>query len=407
VANFYSQQSIDLGRAEGWRDLLRGGYGPLALTLTGGVAVHAVSIYVVATIMPVVGGEIGGVAFFAWTATLYLAGSLFGAAAVPVLLSRHGGRTAYRIAFGAFLTGSLICSLAPSMAVLLLGRLFQGLGDGMLPALAYAMIRQLFPASLHARAIALVGSVWGAAALIGPSIGGLFAQFSSWRGAFWIDVVIGLSFIAASKRVLPQAADATGMRRFPGLRLGLLVAAAICLGCGGAVGRPIAAVLGAGVAFALILLMLRVDAGCRPRMLPGGAFDPRRPLGVLSLTMGLLILASSPSTFLPYLLRAGHAMAPVIGGYVNAIFALSWTLASLLTASAERAGARQSIAAGPWLMLAGLALLAWAVVANLAGLADATSPAQMAVAGAWLFAASSLVPMAGGLVAWRALRLTC
>ena len=172
---------------------VRGSNGLRAFILTGGVALHAVSIYVVATIMPVVVGDIGGLAFFAWTATLYVAASLCSASAVPLLLSRRRLHVVYRFAFGLFLTGSLVCSLAPTMGLLLLGRLLQGLGGGMLPALAYATIKETFPASLHARAIALIGSVWGVAALIGPSIGGVFAELGAWRAAFWIDVVIGLS----------------------------------------------------------------------------------------------------------------------------------------------------------------------------------------------------------------------
>jgi MFS family permease len=168
VANVDTQQSVQLANIEGWQALLRGGNGPCTLIITGGVAIHAVSIYVVATIMPVVVGDIGGLAFFAWTTMLYVAGSLFGASAVPVLLSRFSPRAAYRIAFALFLSGSMVCSIAPTLGVLLVGRLSQG-GGGMLPALAYAIIRQTFQASLHARAISLVGSVWGMAALTGPT----------------------------------------------------------------------------------------------------------------------------------------------------------------------------------------------------------------------------------------------
>ena len=58
---------------------MRDGNAGRCVVVTGGVALHAVSIYVVATIMPVVVDDIGGLAFFAWTATLYIAGSLTGA----------------------------------------------------------------------------------------------------------------------------------------------------------------------------------------------------------------------------------------------------------------------------------------------------------------------------------------
>jgi hypothetical protein len=108
----------------------------------------------------------------------------------------------------------------------------------------------------------------------------------------------------------------------------------------------------------------RLDGASAQRVLPGGAFDWRLPLGALSATMGLLILSSSPSTFVPYILRTAHGVAPVIGGYANATYALSWTLVSFLTASAARGGARMAIRIGPLFMCAGMALLAWAVPAG-------------------------------------------
>ncbi len=362
-----------------------------------------------------------------------------------------------------------MCSLAPDMPVLLAGRLLQGFGGGMLPALAYATIRSVFPPILHARAIALVGSVWGVAALLGPSIGGVFAQFGAWRAGFWIDIPIGLVFAIAAGRVVPRHMAGGAARPFPGLRLALLAAAAIAVSAGGLFGRLGPAAMGLGAAVAMIVAMLRRDARATMRMLPTGAFDPRTPVGAVSATMGLLILATSPCTFIAYILRAGEGAAPITGGYVNALLALSWTVTSLLTASAGQTGARATILAGPFLMLAGLLLHAWALpagflpvvaaaqlllgagigigwahlgallmrvvpsaerdtagpfltttqtlaaafgsaiagmVANLAGLAAATTAADVASTAPLLFGGLAIFPLAACLVAWRTLHLT-
>ena len=125
--------------------LLSAGNGARFLVVTGGVALHAVSIYVVATIMPTVVGDLGGLPFFAWTTTLYVSGALTGAAAVPLVLARGSPRLAYRLAFLLFLTGSLCCAAAPIMPALLVGRLAQGIGGGMLPALAYSCLLYTSP----------------------------------------------------------------------------------------------------------------------------------------------------------------------------------------------------------------------------------------------------------------------
>jgi MFS family permease len=455
---------------EGWRFLLRDGNGPRALMLSGGVALHAVSIYVVATIMPLVVGEVGGIAFFAWTATLYVAGSLCSAAAVPGLLARLGPRGTYRIAFCLFALGSLVCSVAPSMTVLLLGRLVQGLGGGMLPALSYGIIRIIFPPALHARAIVLIGSVWGIAALAGPTIGGVFGDFGVWRAAFWVDVALAALFILASGRVLPATMPAAGApRRFPGLRLILLAGAALCVGAGGATAQPGPAALGMAAAVALILLVKALDRRAAAPLLPSQAFNPRYGLGAVSATMALLILSGSANTFLPFLLHNGHGWSTLAGGYMAAVYALSWTAFSFVSGTAGPRGVRASIAAGPPLMVLGLAVeavavplgwwpaiaagqvllgagigLGWAhlgalmmqvapaaerelagpfitatqtlatvfgsalagMVANLAGLTRATTPEEMAAVATWLFAATMLAPLLACFTAWRTLVLT-
>jgi MFS family permease len=454
----------------GWRDLLRGGNLPRALMLAGGVALHAVSIYVVATLMPVIAGEIGGVAFFAWTATLYVAGSLCSAAAVPVLLARVGPLRAYHIAFGLFLLGSLVCSVAPNMAVLLLGRLVQGLGGGMLPALSYATIRVIFAPSLHARAIVWIGSVWGIAAVVGPFVGGVFGGMGAWRAAFWVDVVLALGFMATAGRTMPAVMEGMGAARpIPGLRLVLLALAAIAVGSGGAVGRAGPALMGILAAVVLVGAVKFLDGRASARMLPAGAFDPRVKLGAVSATMALMILAGAPGTFLPYLLHHGQGVPVIAAGYFAALYALSWTGFSLVSAGYAGARLRASIAAGPWLMAAGLLLNAWAIpegalvwvgvaqvllgagiglgwahlaalmiqvapaserdlagpfvtaaqtlatifgsalagmVANLAGLPEAAGPGDVLAVAPWLFGALAVVPVLGGLTAWRLLRLT-
>ena len=455
--------------APGWRDLLGGGNASRSLVIAGGVAVHALSIYVVVTIMPLVVAELGGLAFFAWTATLYIAGSLCGAASIPLLLSRAGPRFAYGLAFGLFMLGSLVCALAPDMAALLVGRIVQGVGGGMLPSLGYATVRSLFPAHLHARAIALLGSVWGIAALLGPTLGGVVAQFGGWRWGFGIDLPIALLFAVLANRVVPRAIEAVAPRPFPGLRLLLLAAAAIAVSAGGLTGRPVPAAIGVATAVALVLAMLRIDGRASRRMLPRGAFNPATPIGAVSATLALLILTTSPCNFVALILRTGHGAAPIVGGYVGALLALSWTVASLLTAAVGRAGARATIVVAPLLMLAGLLLHAWALApglmpaivaaqllvgagiglawahlgallmrvtpaadrdlagpflsltqtlaaafgsaiaglaANAAGLAAATTPAAVAAVAPGLFAGLSLSAVAASLAGWRTLRLT-
>lgn len=165
-----------------WRDLFTAGNMAVSAMLTGGVAIHALSLRVVATILPSVVAEIGGLRFFAWATTLAMVGSIWGAALAAVLANSRGLKGAYRVSLVLFASGSTICAVAPNMMTLLIGRLFQGFGGGLLTALAYTTIRRVFVEALRTRAIVLVSGIWGVAALCGPLLGGVLAGWGFWGG---------------------------------------------------------------------------------------------------------------------------------------------------------------------------------------------------------------------------------
>src|SRR4051794_37936769 len=186
----------------GWRDLLSGENASRTVTLAGGVALHAINIYIATTILPSVVADIGGLPFYAWNLTLFVIGSIVGAALTARALERLGHRHVYRLALICFGLGTLLCAIAPSMAVLLVGRTVQGVGGGLLFALSYALIQALLPEVLWARALGLVSGMWGIATLVGPLIGGVFADLGAWRAAFWSLLVITVVFGLLADRVI-------------------------------------------------------------------------------------------------------------------------------------------------------------------------------------------------------------
>ena len=169
----------------GWSVLLSGANAIRSLTLAGGVALHAINVYIATTILPSVVKDIGGLDLYAWNTTIFVVASIMGSALSAKLLQRAGPRGAYAIAGIIFASGALLCAAAPSMPVLLIGRLVQGLGGGFLLALAYAMIRLAFDEALWPRAMALVSGMWGVATQIGPAIGGGVEELGNWRVGFW------------------------------------------------------------------------------------------------------------------------------------------------------------------------------------------------------------------------------
>src|SRR5215469_4514592 len=208
-----------------WGELLRGTNGARVAVIGGGMILHAINSFIVVTILPTVVRDIGGLRFFAWSTTLYLVASLLSGALCTRMLRRFGARWAYRIALGAFLAGSLLCAVAPAMPVLLLGRAVQGLGAGTLSALSYTLVRILFAEHLWPRALSITSAMWGIATLLGPAVGGMFAEYGAWRAAFFSIAIITPGFALLVELTLPRNIQRigaqTGAMAF--LNLGLLV----------------------------------------------------------------------------------------------------------------------------------------------------------------------------------------
>jgi len=187
----------------GWSALLSGKSGIRSLTLAGGVALHAINVYIVVTILPSLVREIGGENYYSWAAAIYVTASLIGASLVGKVMGRIGPRSAYIVAAVIFALGTFGCGYAPSMPVFLLARLVQGFGGGLLLSLTYSMVRIVFVRPLWPRAMGLISGMWGVSTLLGPAIGGFFAEYDNWRASFWL--VGCLSLVASAAGIYRQA----------------------------------------------------------------------------------------------------------------------------------------------------------------------------------------------------------
>lgn len=338
-----------------WGALFSGANFGRSLILAGGVSLHAIFIYVVATILPSVIADIGGVAFYAWATTFFMVGSIVAAAGAPLVSVRLGPKKAYRLALIVFSLGSVLCAITPSIYILIMGRLLQGIGGGLLTALAYTTIRQIFPEYLHARAIAMISGVWGVAALSGPLIGGLFVEFSSWRTSFWAALGLCVLFAVISEKILPaKSTQLTSTTKTPVGRLALLAFAALSVSAGSVPGTLSASLIGILIAIIFLTLLFKIDNRSSNRLLPHGAFNLKYALGSVSATMGLLTAGTSCFAFLPYILKVSFGITPIVAGYIIAIEALAWTLTALFTASVSETNARKLMLFSPIIMIVGM-----------------------------------------------------
>jgi MFS family permease len=389
----------------GWGVLFgAGNLGPL-LVVTGGVLIHALSLRVVATVLPSAVAEIGGLRFFTWTLTVAFVGAIWGAAFAAPLAGRRGLRGAYRASLLLFASGSAACALAPTIGFFLAGRALQGLGGGLLTALAYTTIRRVFPADLHTRAITAVSSIWGVGALCGPLLGGILAGWGLWRWAFWIDVPVAAAVALLGERTAlaraGAAAGATGPIAAIGFgRLGLLGSAVLAVAVGGASGRALTSGFGLLAGTLLLLAMLAIDGAADPhagrsRLLPTGAFNPESALGAVSLAMALMAGSTTAALYVPYVVTAIGGHPPITGGYLNADVAVAWTLAAFATASAGPGSARRWIVCGPVMIAFGLVLTGWSLQrGSLVLIAATLFPVGAGVGVAWAHLCSLMMASA-------------
>jgi MFS family permease len=187
------------------------------------------------------------------------------------LLSGYGARSAYLVASLFFIAGAALCALAPSMPVMLIGRTVQGFGGGLIFALSYAMINLVFEQRLWPRAMALISAMWGIATLVGPAVGGIFAELNAWRWAFGILLPIMALYAAFTFLILPKGKAQQAAAPLPTAQLLLLTVAVLVVSAGSLAHS--AWINLAGIALSLVLMawLLKREAHSRARLLPHGA----------------------------------------------------------------------------------------------------------------------------------------
>src|SRR5476649_488571 len=342
----------------GWKDLFNAENRGSAITLSAGVALYATNSYIVITILPSVVQDIGGLAWYAWNTTLYVVCSILGSALSARLMRSAGPRGSYLTAAAIFIAGAAICTAAPSMPVLLLGRALQGLGGGFLFALSYAMINLLFKESLWPRAMALISAMWGIATLVGPAVGGIFAELHAWRWAFGLLLPVTAFFCFWVWRLLPKSQrDKQPEEPLPLMQLALLTGAVLVVSAGSLSTSGLVNLLGFGIAVVMMLILRHREFTADVRLLPRNALRTSSPLYGLYLVMTLLIIGLGCELFVPYLLQHLHGQTPLAAGYITAAAAAGWTLSEMTSAGWTDRRANQAIVSGPAILAVGLVLL--------------------------------------------------
>jgi predicted MFS family arabinose efflux permease len=367
----------------GWADLLADGRLPRFALICLGVWLNAADSLVTATIMPSVGAQLGGYAYFSWATAGFLVGAILAGASSGRVSEIFGLRGATAMAGVIMAFGCVMSALAPDVGTFLTGRLIQGLGSGWISGFAMVAIALLFPERHLARVFAAVTFIWGIATVLGPLFGGLVVQTGSWRDVFWLFAIQSVVFSAAAPFLLRGSAKAGGGPGIPWTQLGVLGVGVAAIAVADVLRSPTLSIGLVVAGLAVLGLVFWIDARARVRLLPHRAGDLRTVCGsgyfamfaMTAATMGFAIYG-------PPILQQLRGFSPLAAGYTIGAESAAWTLSAILVAGATGVWDGRWIRLGVGCLIASLIILAWTMAEG---------------AFAWVLIGGSLMGVAFGL----------
>lgn len=305
--------------------------GPILIALMLATGLVAIESTILATAVPTIVADIGGFAEFPWLFSIYL---LAQAVTVPVyskLADTLGRKPIILIGIGLFLLGSILAGFAWDMSSLIVFRAVQGLGAGAVLPLAVTITGDLYSVRERARVQAYIASVWAASSVIGPSLGGLFAEFLTWRWIFFVNLPLGA---VAVWMLVRNYHETVGHRRHR-----IDIAGAIVLTAG--LSLLILAVLeggqawdwlswqslsGFGLAAALLVIFVLIERRAAEPVLPLGIFSRRLILTTSLIAFGLGAVIIGLTSYVPTFLEVTADASPFASGLAVAALTLGWPL---------------------------------------------------------------------------------
>jgi MFS family permease len=342
----------------GWSRRLMGRFALLSV----GVWLYAADTLVTATTSPGMVLEIGGVEYLNWGLSLYEVGAIIAGAVAGMLCSRFGVKRVLCIAALVYAAGCAVAAMASYMPAVVVGRMVQGLGGGMLMSLCYFAMHEWLPEKLWNRLFAIEAIIWAAGSLLGPLIGGFFVNYYSWRGAFWFFGLQAVVLLIVSIS-LPSDAPQEGVQaQWPFVSLVFLSAATLMIAHAGIAAGPATATIECVIGVVLLYVAARFDKRSAIRLLPVELLNYRHPIGA-GLLMVFLLSMSTTGFWLygPLILKILFDTNPVIAGYILAGEGLAWSLATLVVSRSGRLSERRLIRIGAAVICIGAAGFAIAV----------------------------------------------
>lgn len=316
----------------------------------------AMEATVVATAMPTVIADLGGLALYGWVGASYLLASTVTVPIYGKLADRHGRKPVLLVGIALFLAGSLACGVASSITQLIVFRALQGLGAGAVQPIVLTVIGDLYSPTERGKVQGLFGALWGAAGIAGPLLGGAIVHSLSWRWVFLVNVPPGLAAAAVLVvffREPPR--EAGGGRLDVAGALAITLASLAFLLAASGVSSTIMAVAGVVIVAAFVAIERRAQDPVVPLDLIA-----RRSMAVTTIASMLLTAAMmGVLNYLPLHVQGVLGRSATSAGMVIAPMLVGWPIAAAVTSRLlAKTGYRRPIWMGTVMSTVGLFAIA-------------------------------------------------
>ena len=315
---------------------LRSERGPILLAVMLSVGLVAIDATILATAVPSIVDDLGGFTQFPWLFSIYL---LAQAVSVPIygkLADLRGRKPIMLLGVGLFILGSVLCGFAWSMPALIAFRLVQGLGAGAIQPIGMTIVGDIYTVAERAKVQGYIASVWGIASFVGPTLGGVFSDYISWRWIFFVNIPLGLAAAWVLVRRFQEnvTQKASHQIDYAGAVLLAIGGSLLLLGLleGGVMwtwdsGASIAILAAAAV---LLIVFVLVERRAAEPILPLWVLGQRvlNSANSAALLIGLLMIGLS--TYVPLFAQSVLGTSALVAGFALAAMTLGWPIAASL-----------------------------------------------------------------------------
>ncbi|MFI5622477.1 MDR family MFS transporter [Nocardioides sp. NPDC051685] len=344
---------------------LRSERGPILLAVMVSLSLVAIDMTILATAVPSVVKDLGGFEQFPWLFSIYVLATAVTTPLYAKVADRLGRKPVMIAGIVAFLVGSLLCGMAWSLTVLIVFRAVQGIGAGAIQPMAMTIVSDIYTLEERAVATSYVASVWATAAIVGPTLGGIFADYLDWRLIFLINLPVGAVALWLLRHFHEDRRPAADQRAIDWAGAGLLTVGGIALLLGLLEGghawgwaSPVSVTIFA-VGIAALVAFGFVERRAADPVLPPWVLSHRvlAPANAASLIVGVVMLGLT--TYVPLYAQSVLGHSALVAGFALAGMSIGWPIAA---ATAGRIylsrGFRTAVGLGALLVLLGGAVLA-------------------------------------------------